>query len=244
MVFGKKVATVEVTGHLGSAECQGGRGEVKARDEVTADGSGFQGGMGPGNKAGNMDASFVTELLVTKGLVVSVVGKEEDDGVFEFSVGLEFFEDVFNLFVRSARGVVVKGPGLLQARSLREIRRKFDGIVGELVSFSDMLVPGLASPKHDLAKPRLVFIGARAPGSFGEGADFFGLVSLPAVHPDFVFRVRTHLVELATIVVEIVVIFPAVESEVAGITHQLGDGLHPLRKMNADFLGNDAELAG
>ena len=59
VIGGEKVATVEVVGHLGSAEGEGSGGEVEAGDHVVSDGSGFERRVVAFDHAGDVDAAFV-----------------------------------------------------------------------------------------------------------------------------------------------------------------------------------------
>jgi hypothetical protein len=200
--------------------------------------------MWSGDDTGNMNATFVAKLFVAEGLVVPVVGKEKDDGVLKLTFFFQSFEDVFDLFVGATGGVVVKGPSFLQSRSLREIRREFHGLIRKLMTFANMPIAGLAAPKHDLAKPWLVFIRAGGPGAFTQEAHFLGFVALPSVQPNFIFWIGTYFVELAAIIVKVVVVLSAVEGEVASLTHQFGNRFHSFGEVNADLFGNDPEFAG
>ncbi len=190
--------------------------------------------------ARNVDAAFVAELLVTEGLVVAVVGEEKDDGVVEFIVGLELVEDVLDLFVGAAGAVVVGGPGALEAGGLGEVGRQGDGVVLELLTLADMAGVGLSSPEHDLSEPGLVLFWAGIPGVFGEGSDVLGGISLPAVLTDHIVFFRSDSVEFGAVVVEVVVILAAVEGEVSGLTHELGDGFDAFGEVNANVFRDDA----
>ena len=89
-----------------------------------------------------MVTAFVAELLVAKRVVIAVIGEEKDDGVFEETIGFETIQDVFDMAVGDADGVVMVGPFLAEDFLIREVRWNLHGrgidFVGELsgVGFS------------------------------------------------------------------------------------------------------------
>ena len=89
-----------------------------------------------------MNTAFVAELLVAKRVVIAVIGEEKDDGVFEETIGFETIQDVFDMAVGDADGVVMVGPFLAEDFLIREVRWNLHGrgidFVGELsgVGFS------------------------------------------------------------------------------------------------------------
>ena len=89
-----------------------------------------------------MNTAFIAELLVAKRVVIAVIGEEKDDGVFEETIGFETIQDVFDMAVGDADGVVMVGPFLAEDFLIREVRWNLHGrgidFVGELtgVGFS------------------------------------------------------------------------------------------------------------
>ena len=66
VICSEEVAAVEVGWHFGSAEGEGGGGEIKARNEVMTHGAGFEGGVVAFNHTGNVEAAFVAKLFVAE----------------------------------------------------------------------------------------------------------------------------------------------------------------------------------
>ena len=89
-----------------------------------------------------MDTAFVAELLVAKRVVIAVIGEKKDDGVFEETIGFETIQDVFDMAVGDADGVVMVSPFLAEDFLVWEVRWDLHGrgvdFVGELsgVGFS------------------------------------------------------------------------------------------------------------
>lgn len=89
-----------------------------------------------------MNTAFIAELLVAKRVVIAVIGEEKDDGVFEETIGFETIQDVFDMAVGDADGVVMVGPFLAEDFLIRKVRWNLHGrgidFVGELsgVGFS------------------------------------------------------------------------------------------------------------
>jgi len=201
VVFSEEVLAVEVVWECDVGEGEGGGGDVEGVDEFVTDGACCKGGVVSFDDERDVDASFVAELFVAEGLVISVIGEEEDDGVVEFAIGFELLEDGFDAGVDSSGGVVVGGPGFAECRSVGEV-----GWEGNLAGFKDVAFTGVfavgfASFEFDLAEPGLGFIGAGVPGVFGDGHVGMRAVALPAVHAGFVVGVGADGVELGAVVV-------------------------------------------
>ena len=74
-----------------------------------------------------MNTAFIAELLVAKRVVIAVIGEEKDDGVFEETIGFETIQDVFDMAVGDADGVVMVGPFLAEDFLSREVRWNLHG---------------------------------------------------------------------------------------------------------------------
>ena len=158
-------------------------------------------------------------------------------------ISFELVEDVLDLSVGAAGGIVVSGPGFLEAGGGGEVGWKGNRVVFEFLSFSHVAGFGFAAPERDLPKPRLLFFRTGLPRIFCEGATVFSFVSLPAVHADLVIGIGSDGVEIAAVVVEVVVIFTTIEGKVSGLTHEFGDGFHALGEVNTNIFWDDAVFA-
>ena len=102
-----------------------------------------------------MGARFGAELLGSQGMVISVVGEPEDDGVFQEVIRFEIGEDLSGVVIGLAHGVIVVGVPLTKEGGVWQVRRRSDGVRVDLV------VPlfGIAfTPcELDLTKPRFAF---------------------------------------------------------------------------------------
>ena len=89
-----------------------------------------------------MNTAFVAELLVAKRVVIAVIGEKKDNCVFEEAIRFKTIQDVFDMAVGDADGVVMVGPFLAEDFLIREVRWNLHGrgidFVGELsgVGFS------------------------------------------------------------------------------------------------------------
>ena len=131
------------------------------------------------------------------------------------------------------------GPRFTVGFSIGEIRRKGNLFIGEFLSGAHPTAVGLAAFDFDLTEPRLRLVGPGIPGVFRDGEIVFGVVALPAVHARFIGVFIADGIEVSAIVVEVVVVLTTVKSEVTGGTHHLGQRLHAVGQMNAQFFGND-----
>ena len=245
VVFRKEVDAVEVVRDFHPGQGEGGGGDVEAEDEVLADGASFEGGVIALDHEGDVDTAFVAKLFVAEGLVVAVVGEEKDDGVFELAVGFEEGEDFLDLGIGATGGVVVLGPRGAVDGGVGEVGRDGDVVVGEEFAFADVPGFGFASPDHDLAEPRLVFVGALAPGVLDECFLILsdGVVALPAVHSGFVGVLGADGVEFAAVVEEVVVVLAGVEGEVAGLAEEFGEGADAVGEIDVG-VGIDGAFGG
>ena len=83
---------------------------------------------------GYMHAALKAKLLVTQGCVVSVVGKEEDNGVIHLSIRLQLSQYLADSYIGSTGVVVMHRPGFAQCRRIRKIGRHLNSaVVEELV---------------------------------------------------------------------------------------------------------------
>ena len=89
-----------------------------------------------------MNTAFIAELLVAKRVVIAVIGEKKDNCVFEEAIRFKTIQDVFDMAVCDADGVVMVGPFLAEDFLIREVRWNVHGrgidFVGELsgVGFS------------------------------------------------------------------------------------------------------------
>jgi len=94
--FTEEVLAIEVVGEFDASEGEGCGGDVEGVDEFVTDGACCKCRVVAFDYEGDVDTAFVAELFVAEGLVVPVIREEKDDGVFEFAVGFELFENGFD----------------------------------------------------------------------------------------------------------------------------------------------------
>ena len=212
----EEVYAIVVRGYLDACKGERSRGDVEGRCQFVADAPCADAFVSSRDNQWHVGARFGAELLGSQGMVISVVGEPEDDGVFQEAIRFEIGEDLSGVVIGLAHGVIVVGVPLTKEGGVWQVRRRSDGVRVDLV------VPlfGIAfTPcELDLTKPRFAFWEI-APGTKVSSGALDGI-------------------EVRVFKDEVVVLLPAIEGEVAMLSEELGDCCDAGRKVDSSRLGS------